>query len=121
MAYPYRSELKKKFVDIPNPYHPFDIESGRWFYHKHVIRQIKREFESKPRREVIVLQGIIGSGKSITLKRMVEDRSILGEKYIPVFIELPEIRYSKIQSFLLAVYKKVRNTLGLFGFQIEYR
>ncbi|MFX0136664.1 MAG: ATP-binding protein [Candidatus Hodarchaeota archaeon] len=119
MSYPYSSQLNKEFVDIPNPYHPFDIESGRWFYHKHVIKQIKIEFESKPRREVIVLQGIVGSGKSITLKRMVEDRSILGERYIPIYIDLPEIRYSKIQSFLLSIYKKVRNTLGLFGFQID--
>jgi len=28
---------KEEFVEIPNPYRAYDIESEKWFYHEHVI------------------------------------------------------------------------------------
>ena len=61
---------KRMAREIKNPYRPFDNESGEWFYHEDVIRQIKEIFETNPGNQVIALYGKPGSGKSSILKRI---------------------------------------------------
>lgn len=123
MTNPNDSVKKEKFVEIPNPYLTHDIKSGRPLYHKDLIEGIKKVFEAKQPGKVIVIQGYVGSGKTRTLKLMVEDQEILGESYIPVDIDSFEIKAGDISNFFWLVYRAINtgmSTRGIFIDELDY-
>jgi len=110
---------KVDFVEIPNPYRAYDIETGRWFYHEDVIEKVKMEFESHPPRKVIVIHGFIGSGKTSTLLRMVEEPEMLGQRYVPIYIDSGDTAALDTGAFLLFIYKAIKEALNILGLQID--
>lgn len=107
------------FVEIPNLYSPYEIDSGKWFFHEDLIKNIKKEFESKPSKNFLLIQGYRGSGKTSTLKRIVENRIILGNEYIPIYLNAGKIRPVELGVFLLSVYKKIKSDLSISDIQID--
>ncbi|MGD2084866.1 MAG: ATP-binding protein [Candidatus Aminicenantes bacterium] len=107
------------FIEIPNPYRAYDIETGRWFYHEDVIEKVKMEFESHPPRKVIVIHGFIGSGKTSTLLRMVEEPEMLGQRYVPIYIDSGDTAALDTGAFLLFIYKAIKEALNILGLQIN--
>lgn len=73
--------------EIHNPYRPYDFTSGEWPYHQDIIKKIKKIFAAQPDNRIILLQGKPCSGKSTILKRIEETPSLLGENYIPVYLD----------------------------------
>ncbi|UCH92839.1 MAG: AAA family ATPase [Candidatus Aminicenantes bacterium] len=107
------------FIKIPNPYRAYDIETGRWFYHEDVIEKVKMEFESSPPRKVIVIHGFIGSGKTSTLLRMVEEPGMLGQRYVPIYIDPGHTADLDTGTLLLFVYKAIKDALNILGLSID--
>jgi hypothetical protein len=112
------SKQKNGFVKIPNPYSAYDIESGKWFYHEDVIHRVKSEFESSPPRKVIVIHGFIGSGKTSTLLRMVDEPELLGQRYIPVYIT-GDTAALNAGAFFVTIYNAVKDKLSLWGYPVD--
>jgi GTPase SAR1 family protein len=110
---------EEDFIEIPNPYRAYDIETGRWFYHEDVIEKVKMEFESHPPRKVIVIHGFIGSGKTSTLLRMVEEPGMLGQRYVPIYIDPGNTSVQDTGAFLLFMYKTIKEALNILGLQID--
>jgi Cdc6-like AAA superfamily ATPase len=106
------------FVEIPNNYSPYDIDSGRWFYHEDLIKKIKTEF-SQPENDVLFIRGYRGSGKTSTLKKIVENQEILGAEFFPIYLDSGKIKPVAEGLFFLFVYKTVRDKLKNFGIQID--
>ncbi|MFX0137407.1 MAG: AAA family ATPase [Candidatus Hodarchaeota archaeon] len=65
------------------------------------------------------MQGFTGSGKTSTLKRMVIEPEILGEGYIPVYLDAGHIKTENIGIFLLSIYKGIKESLSRYSIQIE--
>jgi len=105
------------YFKISNPYHAYDLESGRRFYHEDVISKIKSTFEKKISPKMIVIQASAGSGKTSTLRQMSEDRAILGEKYISIYIDSDEYRSNEVEAYLFYIYKMIIN--GLQRYEIH--
>ena len=110
---------KNNFVKIPNPYSAYDIESGKWFYHEDVIEKVKSEFESAPPRKVVVIHGFIGSGKTSTLLRMADEPGLLGQRYIPVYINTGDTAAVNTGGFFLLIYNAVKDKLSLLGYPVD--
>ena len=91
---------REGFTKIPNLYSPYEIDSGKWFFHEFLIKKIKKEFEAKPSKDFLFIQGYRGSGKTSTLKRIVENRAILGRKYMPIYLDCGEIKPVALSAFL---------------------
>jgi len=105
------SEAIKEFVKIPNPYDPYDFNTGRSYYNKKVVRRLKTIFESGAPQKIIYLQGKEGSGKSSTLNRIKNDAGILGERYIPIYIDLKSITREKQENVVLKLYETLRKPI----------
>lgn len=108
---------KGKFVRIPNPY-TYDIKEGRTYYNKAVTQIIKQEFETKPPRKIVFIQGSEGSGKSSTLERIKNDPDILGEKYTPIYIHSNRVISGRSDELLLNLYECLKKAIDGFGMQI---
>jgi hypothetical protein len=106
-----------EFVRIPNPY-TYDIKEGRTYYNKAVTKIIKQEFEARPPRKIVFIQGSEGSGKSSTLERIKNDPDILGEKYTPVYIHSNRVISGRSDDLLLNLYECLKNAVDGFGMQI---
>jgi len=107
-----------KTDEIANPYRPYDLKSGDWFYHEDVIRKIKEIFETSSENRVIVLQGDPGSGKSSTLKRIAKFRDIIGKEYIPIYLDSRNYINLDPGELLISVYNDVIEKINKFGYQI---
>jgi len=110
---------EENFIEIPNPYSPYDIESGRWFYSEDVIKQIEKQFKSHPPRKAIVLQGSTGAGKTSTLIRIIEHPSLIGKKHIPVYLNLGESKPTNAGQFFITAYRAIKEKTDALGIQIE--
>ncbi len=104
------------FLEIPNPFNPYDVESGRLFYHENVIEQIKNQFKHK---SPFVIQGVTGSGKTSTLKKIIDDRTILGEKYFPIYLNSRDIKTNDFGAFLLFIYNTLKKILLKYNVQVD--
>ncbi|NIR04995.1 MAG: hypothetical protein GTN82_06180, partial [Candidatus Aminicenantes bacterium] len=109
---------EKTAGEIKNPYRPFDPESGEWFYHEDVIRQIKEIFETNPENQVIVLYGKPGSGKTSILKRIESNPGLFGEDYILIYLDTKKYigLYSRDLSY--NVYKDAADRIKELGYDI---
>ncbi|NIM16575.1 MAG: AAA family ATPase [Candidatus Aminicenantes bacterium] len=106
-----------EFVRIPNPY-TYDIKEGRTYYNKAVTQIIKQEFETKPPRKIVFIQGSEGSGKSSTLERIKNDPEILGEKYTPIYVHSNRVISGRNDDLLLNLYECLKTSIDGFGMQI---
>jgi len=102
-----------------NPYRPYDLESGEWFYYEDVIKQFKEFFESETENRVIVLQGNPGSGKSSTLKRIANYKDMLGDRYLPVYMDSKKYTELDAEKLMLSIYKDIIDKLIKSGCKIE--
>lgn len=110
----------KKFVKIPNPYDPYDFNTGRSYYSKEVVESLKKAFESVPPQKIVYLQGKEGSGKSSTLNRIKTDSGILGELYIPIYVNLiKSLAREKNENILFTLYEILRNAALEYKLQIK--
>ena len=69
-----------------NPYFPFELESGKWFYHEDVIEQINHNFSENPDNPIIIV-GDAGNGKTSTLKRIAVDQQKLEAGMHAIYID----------------------------------
>lgn len=115
---PKNSSALDGFVEIPNNYSPYDIDSGRWFYHEDLIKKIKTEY-SQPGNDVLFIRGYRGSGKTSTLKKIVENQDILGREFFPIYLDSGKIKPVEEGLFYLFVYKRIRDKLKNFGIEIQ--
>ncbi|MFC2155077.1 AAA family ATPase [Acidobacteriota bacterium] len=108
-----------KFTEISNPYSAYDIESSKWFYHEDLIDKVKNNFESSLPQKLIVIHGMIGSGKTSTLRKMVNEPKLLGDNYVPIYIKLGEYTSKDIGTQLLYFYNKIKESLRDFGYRVD--
>jgi GTPase SAR1 family protein len=113
------SDSCKNFIPIPNPYNPYDIESGMLFYRKNVIEKIKKLFHSDSTQKLIVIQGYSGSGKTSTLRKMADDPTILGDACIPIYLKPGKNEIANLESFLLFIHRSIKGVLENYGISIE--
>ncbi len=101
----------KEFAQIPNPYNPYDIESGMLFYRKDVTEKIKTFFCSESAQRLVVIQGYSGSGKTSTLRKMTDDPAILGEECIPIYLKPGSDEIAQLENFLLFFHRSIKGAL----------
>ncbi len=113
-----REAVKKKggFKEIPNPYNPFDFKAGRTYYNKRVVEKLKKLFEADPPQKIVFIQGKEGSGKSSTLNRVKRDPEILGEGYIPIYIDLNKVFTEDRYGFLFKFYDRLKKSIDRISF-----
>ncbi len=70
-----------------NPYFPFELESGKWFYHEDIVDQIKTRFLNQDCQPIII-HGGAGTGKTSTLRRIAVDPQLLNSQELVVYINL---------------------------------
>lgn len=112
---------KKVTEAIKNPYRPFDMESGEWFYHEDVVRQINEILETKHENQVIVLYGKPGSGKTNILKRIGSTPDLLGGNYIPIYLDANKYTGLYSRGLLRSVYKDAADRIKEFGYDITVK
>jgi hypothetical protein len=102
------------FIEIDNPYRP-DLEKDYWFFDTDVINDIKKILTINGQKKTIVIQGNAGSGKTRILKRIAEELSILGENFIPVYLDSRDYRKINLNDALFFMYKNAAKNLKKFG------
>lgn len=107
---------KEDFVEIPNPYHPYDYKSGRAYYNKEVVEKLKRLLNTTPPHKIIFIQGKEGSGKSSTLKYLKNDPAILGVRCIPIYVDLGKTLQGPRDNLLLRLYEKLKESVDKYRF-----
>ncbi|NIR06294.1 MAG: AAA family ATPase [Candidatus Aminicenantes bacterium] len=97
-----------------NPYHPFELKSGEWFYNGYnaTIKLIKKIFDDHPDNRAILLYGNPGTGKTSILKQIANSKPLLGENYIPIYLNLRELVNFKGDKLLSYVGKYIIDTLA---------
>ncbi|MCK4763326.1 MAG: hypothetical protein KAW12_14100 [Candidatus Aminicenantes bacterium] len=110
--------VKDSFSGIDNPYYLYDSEWGEQFYHEDVIQRIKSVFNNQPERRVVVLQGNPGSGKTGTLKKIEREPGLLGENYVPIYLNLKKYADLDVDDLLFSLYKDVVRNLNKRGYSI---
>ena len=106
-------------LKVFNPYYAYGIESGRWFYHEDVVKQIKYAYEKKPHEKIIIIEGNKGSGKSSTLLRMQQDDNILGERYKTIYIDSDAFKSNDVELYLSHIYKSSIKSLRNYDIDID--
>jgi Cdc6-like AAA superfamily ATPase len=109
---------KKVTEENQNPYRPFDTQTGEWFYHEAVIRQIKEIFETKPENQVIALYGKPGSGKTSILKRISSTAVLPVDKFVPIYLDTENYTGLTSQELLNSVYKDAADRIKDLGYDI---
>lgn len=109
----------KGFKQIPNPYNPYDIESGMLFYRKDVIEKIKTLFHAGSTQKLIVIQGYSGSGKTSTLRKMADDPTILGDDCIPIYLKPDKDVILELERFLLFIHQSIKSALENHGINVD--
>jgi hypothetical protein len=104
--------------EIQNPYRPYDFASARWLYHLEIIKKIKKFFETQPDNRIILLQGKPCSGKSAILKRIEETPALLGENYIPIYLDCSQYINLDANDLLYSVSKDIIDQLNKLGYSI---
>ncbi len=104
--------------EINNPYRPCDLESGEWFYHEDVIKEIKERLASDQANRVIVVLGNPGSGKTSTLRKIARSPEIIGKNYIPIYLDAREYQKIDFENLLFSMYKDVVAVLNKSGYVI---
>ena len=111
-----KSTNKKKFVKIKNPYDPADYKSGRSYYNKAVVNNLKKEFNPASPRKTIFLIGKEGSGKSSTLNRIKRDANILGDRFVVIYVALNQVVSGSNVNFFAELYKNLRKSVDMYQF-----
>ncbi|MBN2010196.1 AAA family ATPase [candidate division KSB1 bacterium] len=85
------------------------IHSNRdYIYSQEIVEKIKHEFEVAPITKLIIIQGVMGAGKTSTLTRIIDDHDIPGPNYISAYIDTREIEPG---AFFLNTYRALRTAL----------
>jgi Cdc6-like AAA superfamily ATPase len=108
---------KKK--EHSNPYRPFDLESGGWFLHEDLIEKVKQTLGKMREDRVIILEGNPGSGKTSTLKQIETTPSLLGENYVPLYLDSRNYINLDRKGLFFAVYKDILEKLNNAGYPVE--
>lgn len=116
------SDTKRKpresHFKIHNPYRPYDFASAKWFYHQDIIRKIKETLETQPENRIILLQGKPCSGKSAILKRIEDTPTLLGENYIPIYLDCSQYIKLDARDLLFSVSKDIIDKLRKLDYSI---
>jgi Cdc6-like AAA superfamily ATPase len=113
----YNSEDES--FEIKNPYRPYDFASAKWFYHQDIITKIKELFETQPDNRIILLQGKPFSGKSAILKRIEDTPTLLGENYIPIYLDCSQYIKLDANDLFYSVSEDIIDQLNRLGFPIS--
>lgn len=112
------SEPTTEFSMPENPYKPFAFERGDWLYHEDAIKKIKKIFEKQPGNKTIVLQGTPWSGKTELLRRIENSPGLLGETYIPIYLDSRKYTGLDGDEFLYTIYEDVFVKLNKLGIAV---
>ena len=110
--------MGKENVDN-NPYRPFDLESGGWFRHEDLIEEVKHTLDKMKEDRVIILEGDPGSGKTSTLKQIETNASLIGENYVPLYLDSSNYINLDREELFSAVYKDILAKLNKSGYPVE--
>lgn len=102
-----------------NPYRPFDLESGDWFLHEDLKEKVKETLVKVGEDRVIILEGNPGSGKTSTLMQIEKNPSLIGENYVPIYLDSRKYIKFDLDGLLFAVYKDILTKLSNKGYRVE--
>jgi Cdc6-like AAA superfamily ATPase len=108
----------KGFTPIENPYFPFELETGKWFFHEDVVAEINRIFKDKQNR-VITIKGIVGTGKTSTLISLANNRSLIEGDNIIIYLDARNYDNLPIDKLLLNTYNDIARTIKKFGYNLK--
>jgi hypothetical protein len=113
-----KTKLQTTRPEIINPYHPYDLEWGTWFYHDDVLQQIKKRFESHNMNNIILIHGRLGLEKTLILKKIGNSPGVIGEKYIPIYLDLRKFINFAPDELLFYIASEVIEKLKIRGYAI---
>lgn len=113
-----KTKLETTESEIPNPYHPHELEWGTWFRHDDVMQQIKKRFETRKENKTILIHGRLGEEKTRILKKIGHSPGLIGENYIPIYLDLREFMEVAPKELSFFIAKKVIEMLSIRGHAI---
>jgi hypothetical protein len=105
---------------IINPYPYFMLEWGAWFPHESLGKRIQEVFENHPDNRFILLQGTTVPGKTSVLKQIENSPGILGDKYIPIYLDSRKYISTNLYNLPRALYKDIIEKLIKHGYNIPF-
>jgi Cdc6-like AAA superfamily ATPase len=121
----YSDTFKKREIKMSkdnlnsNPYRPFDLESGRWFRNEDLIKNVKQTLDKMKEDRVIILEGDPGSGKTSTLKQIEASSALIGENYVPLYLDSRKYIKHDLEGLFSVVYKDILAKLNNAGYPVE--
>lgn len=112
------TKLETTKPEIPNPYHPHELEWGTWFRHDDVMQQIKKRFETRRENKTVLIHGRLVAEKTRILKKIGHSPGIIGENYIPIYLDLREFMECAPNELLFYIAGEVIERLKIRGFPI---
>jgi hypothetical protein len=113
-----KTKLETTKTEIPNPYHPHDLEWGTWFYHDDIIKQIKAQFETQPDNKSILIHGRLAADKTRILKKIDHSPEIIEDNYITIYLDLREFMKYEPNELLFYIAREVIKKLKIRGYAI---
>ena len=115
-----KTKLETTKLEIPNPYHPYDLEWGTWFQHDHVLQEVKKRFETHRENKAILIHGRLAAEKTRILKEISNSPGVIGENYIPIYLDLSEFKEFEPNELLFYLAKQVIETLKIRRYAIPF-
>jgi Cdc6-like AAA superfamily ATPase len=94
---------------------PHELRAG----HDDVVNKIKEIFSIHPEEKFIVLQGNPGSGKTSSLKQIVNHPELLGDNYIPIYLDSTKYIDIDMDELSFFLYHDITDKLINFGYKIQ--
>ncbi|NIR06297.1 MAG: hypothetical protein GTN82_12820 [Candidatus Aminicenantes bacterium] len=113
-----KKESISGFLEISNPYRPYDFASAKLPHHESVINEIKEKFANQAEKRVILLQGSPCAGKTTILKRIEDTPSLMGENYLPVYLDSSRYINRDASDLMYSVSKDIIDKLNNLGYSI---
>lgn len=108
----------KGFSPIENPYFPFELETGKWFFHEDVVADINRIFKDN-RNRVITIKGIVGTGKTSTLISLANNRDLIEGDNIIIYLDARNYDNLSIYKLLSEIYNDIARAIKRFGYNLK--